>query len=179
MSTDDGLSTDEAREDALIGQMDYAAEEDAFAQTNVVSLDALNPDLNDDIGVTDPMIAAEEGEPYFPPTDPVIVPESNFDGGARVVGGLAAASDDAIRLNAEGLDETVAWTDDEITDAVRAELASDALTLDLDIDILVVNGVVTLRGTVATMQDAEAAETVASRVPGVEEVQEELTVAGM
>lgn len=179
MSMDDDRQLEAAREDALIGQMEYAAEEDAFAQTNVISLDALNPDLNEDIGVTDAMTAAEEGEPYFPPTDPVIVPESNSDGGASVVGGLGPASDDAIRLNAEGLDETVAWTDDEVTDAVRAELASDALTLDLDIEILVANGVVTLRGAVETIQDAEAAEEVASRAPGVEEVQEELTVAGM
>jgi osmotically-inducible protein OsmY len=67
--------------------------------------------------------------------------------------------------------------DEAIADDVRRELREDALTTDLEIRVLVRSGVAYLYGSVATLDDVEAAEEVASRVPGVIEVREELEVA--
>jgi osmotically-inducible protein OsmY len=52
------------------------------------------------------------------------------------------------------------------------------VTTDLAVRVAVRNGVVYLRGAVSSLDDAESAEEVASRVPGVAEVVEELDVAG-
>ena len=60
-----------------------------------------------------------------------------------------------------------------------AALRADAATTDLIIDVTVRNGRVHLRGEVQTMQDAELAEEVAGRVPGIREVIEELTVPSL
>ena len=54
----------------------------------------------------------------------------------------------------------------------------DAATTDFEIDVLVRQGVVRLRGAVADLDDAANAESVAYRVPGVREVVEELEVGG-
>src|SRR5919204_351049 len=49
-------------------------------------------------------------------------------------------------------------------EAVRRELHEDAATTDLDLDVLVRNGVVHIRGRVADLDDATNAEDVAARV---------------
>lgn len=149
----------------------------ASDEVTLVSLDELEPDLSDDIGAESPMLAAEEGEPWFPPTDPVIAPEGNDAGGARVVGGLGPAHDEDFR---SGLDTgLLPLSDDELANAVYEALERDALTNGLDIDVYVTDAIVTLRGRAPTLDDAEAAEAVAGRVPGVVDVQEELTVEGL
>lgn len=45
--------------------------------------------------------------------------------------------------------------------------------------VFVRNGIVHLRGQVSDLDDADNAEAVAARVPGVQEVIEELDVAGL
>lgn len=165
----------EPTEAELLATEEVPGELEGFGDVEIVSLDELEPDFSDDLGAVDPMLAAEEGEPWFPPTDPVIVPESNQDGGARVVGGLGPANDEEFRSG--DLTGVVGEpTDDELVNAVYAALEADALTSDLEIEAYSVNRVVTLRGEVRTLQDAEAAEAVTGRVPGVVDVQEELTV---
>lgn len=69
--------------------------------------------------------------------------------------------------------------DEAIADAIRRELREDAATTALTIDVAVYRGVARLRGTVQDIADAENAEEVAARVPGVLEVREELEVADM
>jgi osmotically-inducible protein OsmY len=69
--------------------------------------------------------------------------------------------------------------DEALADAVRQELAEDAATADLVIHVAVRNGVVHLRGRVADLDDADNAESVAARVPGIREVVEELDVASV
>ena len=69
--------------------------------------------------------------------------------------------------------------DEAIADAIRRELREDALTTDLTIRVTVRDGVAHLRGSVPSLDDAESAEEVAGRVPGVREVIEELDVAGL
>lgn len=141
----------------------------------LVSLDELEPDLSEDLGARGPMEASDEAEPWFPPTDPVIVPEGNDAGGASVLGGLRPANDEEFREGGTDLEDVVV-PDDDLRLAVFEALATDALTSQLRIEVLAADGVVTLRGTVEHLLDAESAESVAGRVPGVVEVREELRI---
>jgi len=145
-----------------------------FGEASIVSLDELNPDFTDDPGASSAMTAAEEGEPWFPPTDPVIEPESNVDGGASIAGTIDYGDDEDF-TQAEDLGNP-SLADDELTAQVEAALQSDAQTHALEIHVLTANRVVTLRGAVRNLDDAEAAEAVAGQVQGVAEVREELTV---
>ena len=69
--------------------------------------------------------------------------------------------------------------DEALADAVRRELREDAATSELSIVVAVRQGVAHLRGRVTDLEDAENAEAVASRVPGIREVVEELEVASI
>ncbi len=147
--------------------------------------EATEPDFNDPIAevggdmTTNSMIAAEEGIPYMPPTDPVVHP-SDSDQELAIATGFGETSMDEFP-------DTLATTafgdgppgDEDIRQQVVEALRSDAATIDLVIDVIVRNGVVHLRGQVQTLDDAEAAEEVASRIPTVREVVEELEVAAI
>ncbi|MBI4494851.1 MAG: BON domain-containing protein [Chloroflexi bacterium] len=138
--------------------------------------EGVEPDFTDEVGTTDPIEAVEDGEPYFPPTDPVIAPASKAEEGVEVVGGFTPTSMDDV--GAEGETELGQLPGDEqIHAAVVRELREDALTADLRIAVVVRDGVVHLRGRVPSLEDADAAEEVAARVEGVAEVMEELEIA--
>lgn len=150
-----------------------------------LSADALDPDFNDaapHVGAdmtSDSMVATEAGLPYSPPTDPVVRPAENNQG-LEIVGGFGAAADDAFPDDPVGTALGAAPPGDEdLEEQVLAELAADAMTTDLAIEVAARNGVVRLRGRVPTLDDAEAAEAVAGNVPGVREVIEELEVAAL
>lgn len=134
----------------------------------------VDPDFTGDVGTTDSQVAAEGAEPYFPPTDPVVRPSDDPEG-LEVVGGFAESALD----EPETATGVFPNTDDDLADAVRRELAEDSATADLAplIRVTARNGVVTLRGAVETIEDAEEVEAVAGRVEGVAEVREELDVA--
>ena len=134
----------------------------------------LEPDFTTDLGTNDSQEAAEEAVPYFPPTDPVVRPSHDAEQIAIVGGFEATAMDDLV--GTASFDDR---NDDDLTQAVHRELAEDALTIDLSIRVVAVDGVVFLRGEVETLEDAENAEAVASRVGGVKEVREELTIPGL
>ena len=111
-----------------------------------------------------------EGDAVFvPPTDPV--------GTSReVIGGLQLSSMDSIEVDRSS-DGTIG--DEAIADAIRRELRGDAATTALEVDVDVYRGIARLRGLVQDLDDAENAEEVAARVPGVIEVREELDVESM
>jgi osmotically-inducible protein OsmY len=145
----------------------------------------LDPDFTDQPGITDPLQAsgasssdpddpANTGEVYTPPIDPVVTTDAH--GQTRVLGGfeLDAAEDTSVERSA--LDG--APGDEALADAIRRELSEDAATTDLNIFVAVRNGVAHLRGQVPDLDDADNAEAVAARVPGVREVVEELDVSG-
>jgi osmotically-inducible protein OsmY len=71
------------------------------------------------------------------------------------------------------------YGDEAIRDAVLRELREDAATTALVLDVQVHKGVVRIRGLVPDLVDAENAEEVASRLPGVVEVIDETKVEGM
>lgn len=144
--------------------------------------DPVEPDYNEpipDVGsdMTDnTMIAVEEGIPYMPPTDPVVRPTDN-EQQLEIVGGFGQTAmeefPDQLATTAYG---DAPPGDEDIRSQVLEALHADAATIDLDVHVSVRNGVVHLRGHVPTLDDAEFAEEVAGRVPGVVEVREELHV---
>ena len=124
-----------------------------------------------DVGSTYSEQAAEEGLPFFPPTDPVLGNRSLTGNDVEVIGGYQPTS-----MDDEEISEPNERGDDEITEDVRRELREDALTTDLEVQTHTRNRIVYLTGEVPTMDDAENAESVAARVQGVREVREDLTV---
>lgn len=111
-----------------------------------------------------------EGEDvYVPPMDPVV------DADNRVVGGFSLSSMDSVDVERSS-DGTLG--DEAIAETIRRELNEDSATHGLAIEVTVNSGAVRLRGRVADLDDAQNAEEVARRVPGVVEVSEELDVAG-
>jgi hypothetical protein len=131
------------------------------------------PTFTDDPGTTDVIEAVEEGEPYFPPTDPVIRVSRNQN--ADVMGGFSGSSYEE-PSEPEDDPNRVQSNDDEIAERVRYTLAADAYTADLNIDVEVENGVVYLHGKVGSLDDIEQAEQLAGSVPGVEDVEEDLEI---
>jgi osmotically-inducible protein OsmY len=145
----------------------------------------LAPDFTNQAVLTDPVAAAgpsagwedpvQEGDDvYVPPTDPVIHVDER--GEVAVLGGFGPDSMDTVEVDrsADGR-----LGDEAIEDAVRRELREDAATTDLALAVHVRNGVVRLRGIVPDVTDAESAEEVAARVPGVVEVIDETEVAAL
>jgi hypothetical protein len=144
-------------------QMDFASQEPLTDPVDASGANSSNAE--------DP--AAEGDDVYVPPTDPVVTTDAH--GAARILGGFSATSLDSVEVDRSESDGRLG--DEAIAEAVRRELAEDAMTTDLQVNVLVVNGVVHLRGVVADLDDADRVEEVAGRVPGVREVIEELDVA--
>ena len=116
---------------------------------------------------------SEGDEVYVPPTDPVVSLDER--GNVHVLGGFSPTSEEVdVERSADGR-----LGDEALAEAVLIELREDALTTDLQIHVHVRNGIAHLRGRVADVDEAEAAEEVARRVPGLEDVVEELEVAGL
>lgn len=126
----------------------------------------------------DPMEAIEEGYTYTPPTDPPTVPSDNYDG-AEIASGFGNSSLDE-PYDANHHDQFTS-DDDEMTDRVREALRADSSTTAYAdrIAIAVRNNVVTLRGVVDDLTDAENLQAVAGYVEGIEDVIDETTVRGM
>lgn len=131
----------------------------------------LDPDFTGDIGTTDARLATEEGDTYFPPTDPVVRPiVGNQE--IAIVGGFEATSMDGDGPETGDLTRN----DEDIADDVRRELLEDALTTDLGVEVAVRDGLVVLSGAVPSIDDVENAESVAGRVSGIVEVREDLRI---
>lgn len=109
-------------------------------------------------------------EVFVPPVDPVGTDR-------EVIGGLQTSALDEVQVERSALDG--APGDEAIRDAVLLELREDAATTDLDIEVEVEGGRVVLLGRVPYVEDVENAEEVASRVPGVVEVEERLEVENL
>lgn len=114
-------------------------------------------------------IVSEGDNVYTPPIDPV---GTNW----QVIGGLQSSSMESVEVERSS-DGTLG--DEAIAEAVRRELLEDSATTDLDVRVTVREGIVRLHGRVPYLEDAESAEEVASRVPGVLEVREELEIDQM
>jgi len=114
----------------------------------------------------------EGDDVVFPPTDPVITTDRH--GNSRVLGGFEPTSMTSIDVARSAEDSLPG--DEALADAVRRELREDAATTALAVAVTVRDGVVYLRGAVPGLEDVDSAEEVSGRVPGVQEVVEQLQV---
>ena len=150
------------------------ADEDADRESALEPGDFTDqPILVDPLAAGGPTLSEEddvsEGDvAYVPPIDPV------FDERGAVLGGFSLSSMDQLEPDRSAEDNLPG--DEALVDAVVRELREDSLTTGLELHVRVRNGIVRLRGRVSLLLDAENAEEVASRVPGVREVIEELDV---
>jgi len=130
-------------------------------------------------GETDnPDIAAEEGLTYVPPSDPPVVPGSDGSGPVVAAGFGVDAMDEEYD---EDHHTTALPAEDEMAARVREALRADATTSDYAdrIAIGTRDGTVALRGVADDLDDTDNLVAVAERVTGVEEVIDEIEVAGM
>ncbi len=164
------LPSDEANGEIPASVAEFRQEGHALepgVSSQPLETDDLNVSHEDVVDEVEP----DESEPaYFPPTDLVI--GSTGRGSVDVLGGFAASSEDDGGVRRSAGDNQPG--DEALADAIRQELSEDALTADLPIDVEVSEGVAHLYGVVPDLVDAENAEEVASRVPGVHEVIDEL-----
>lgn len=160
---------------------DASGHSDRTSQDEVV--DNLNPDFTGQALETDPTYAsgdfideavdpAEPDTTYYFPVDPPVT--ANAAGNLEVLNGFApdALDDTGPDLSAE--DDIPG--DEALIDAIQRELHQDSTTTALRITVQVEEGVAYLRGGVPHLDDARNAEAVASRIPGVHEVVEELDI---
>jgi BON domain len=157
----------EATEDDLITDVDGLIDdpsEIAALRPDAVSLDELTDEELREGETTDPIEATEEGEIWIPPTDPPVVPVSGDPDGVEVPG-FAEIDEAEGSLNAE----------------IREALRSDASTSNLAdrLEIAVVGSTAVIRGVVDGIEDSDAIVDVASRVDGIDEVRDEMEVAGL
>jgi len=119
---------------------------------------------------TDPTEAVEEGQPYFPPTDPVVRVDQT--GETRIAGGFGTGEtpDQSPRASTEDVP-----SDEALEDLVHRALRLDASTAHLKLKVGVSQGIVRLRGAIEDESDAESSIAVAGDVPGVADVIDELT----
>jgi len=127
----------------------------------------------------DPIIAAEEGVPWVPPVDPVVVPDETDPEGVAVAAGTGTSATDE-PYDADHHSSFLP-ADDEVTARVREALRADAMTTayadDLAIDTE--GEVVTVHGTVEDIEDLDAVLAVAAAVDGITEVVDEMEVADL
>lgn len=114
--------------------------------------------------------AGSGAEVFVPAIDPVSTDR-------EVIGGLQESSMEDIDVAPSALDDVLG--DEAIREAILRELREDSQTRDLELDVEVEQGRVLLRGHVLLIEDVDSAEEVASRVPGVVEIEEELEVDGL
>lgn len=138
-----------------------------------VPLETDESDVVDDT-VYDDLPPVEPDPAYFAPTDPVT--DVDQQGNLQVLGGWTPTSMSSDEVEPSAEDNQPG--DEALADAVRREIQENAETTDLPVDVSVEEGVVHLRGTVPSLEDAEAAEAIASQVPGVRAVSEELDIQG-
>jgi len=133
------------------------------------------PDFTDASTETNSIRPSEVVEDvYYPPTDPVVagdvVNNREIMEGTFEPGSMESMEVDPSTSGGVG--------DEALADAVRRELRQDAATAALEVQVRVENGVAYLRGRVSDLDDVDNAEEVANRVPGVQDVIEELEVGG-
>jgi hypothetical protein len=165
-------------EDGLTGQERYEGYLEAGVDPSGDSLDGLATDELRAGETIDPLIAAEEGLAWIPPTDPVVVPDDSPEG-LRVAAGFGSTALDE-PYDADHHSELLP-AEDEVTDRIREALRADASTsgyadsLRIDTE----GGVVEVRGLVDDILDSDNIVAVVSEVSGVVQVRVDIRVRGV
>jgi hypothetical protein len=122
----------------------------------------------DAVGTRDPMESVRDAEPYIPPIDPPVLP-----GGAEAIHTATGFGTDVEEETSRG---TPYEHDADLEEEVLLLLRQDSLASHWTVQPTVVDGVVTLKGTVPTVQDAEYIQSIVGEIRGVQDVEDEMTV---
>ena len=127
----------------------------------------------------DPEVAAQEGLPYVPPSDPPIVPDPDDPQGARIAAGFGSTAEDE-PYDSSHRSELMS-SEDDIVERIREALLADAATTAYadTLAIAARGGTVAIRGVVEDIDDTDNIVDVIGRVSGVEEVIDELDIPGV
>jgi hypothetical protein len=120
------------------------------------------------VGTTDPLVAVRDAEPYVPPVDPPVLPGGRE--GIDVATGFGFSSDE------ESAHDPQPRGDEDVLDEVLLTLRQDSITSTYSLDAVVDNGVVTIRGPIGSIDEAEHAQAVVGELPGVVDVVDETTL---
>ncbi len=168
-----GMLTHPEDPDLLPGEV--VEDEDSGIPDKITTYD---PGRVEDDWTTDERVAVQEAMPYFPPTDPAVDIADDRPENIQVTTGFqATAMDDDAEYEDETVDDDGIVRDAALVDAVVRELNEDSSTTHLNIHVASVRGVVVLTGFVSSQTDADLAEAVADRVPGVRFVADRLIVS--
>ncbi|CAN5585791.1 hypothetical protein BH23CHL6_BH23CHL6_00630 [soil metagenome] len=164
--------------DIYQGELEAGVHDDLPTEPDAENLEVLT-ELELRAGETnDPNVAAEEGMTYVPPIDPPVVP-SDDPQGAEVAAGFGGSALDE-PYDRDHSAETLSHEDD-MSARVREALRADSLTSRYadSVAIGTRGGVVALRGMVDDVDDSDNMAAVASRVSGVAEVIDELSIRAL
>lgn len=128
----------------------------------------------------DALVAREEGVPWTPPTERVLSDVRDDRGGPDVAG---AAPDDAGELDRDdaitvGGATALPSGDELLADCLEALRRSDVVAGDR-IQVGVDGSIVTVRGAVESVDVLDEILSIIGDVPGVDEVRDEVVVAGV
>jgi hypothetical protein len=128
----------------------------------------------------DPLVAREEGVPWTPPSERVLSEVRADEGGPDAA---ASAPDDAGELERDDAITVDGATplpsgEELLADCLEALRRSDVLAGDR-IQLAVDGSIVTVRGTVESVDVLDEILSIVGDVPGVDEVRDEVVVAGI
>lgn len=122
----------------------------------------------DSVGTTDPIEASRDAEPYMPPTDPPVLP-----GGTE---GIHTETGFGISPDEEAERDAPFRNDADLEEEATLILRGDSLTSRFNLAATAEDGVVTIRGRVTDLDDAEHALSVVGEIRGIVDVVDEMTI---
>lgn len=120
------------------------------------------------VGTTDALESVRDGEPYTPAVDPPVLP-----GGRE---GIDMATGFGLSPDEEAADDPLPRGDEDVLEEVLLLLRQDSVTSTYNLTASVQNGVVTIRGLIGSIDEAEHASFIVSELPGVVDVDDETTL---
>lgn len=158
----------EARERAWDDQWPkgHAAAERAHA-ADVDAEDELKP-FPEAGGTSDALEASRDAEPYMPPIDPPVLPGGRD--GVHVSSGFGMSAEE------EAAEGPAPVDDEDIRQQAVLTLGQDSLASQYNLNVTVHSGVVHLRGSVGTMDEADSVAETLSSLQGVREVIDDTTL---
>lgn len=120
------------------------------------------------VGTTNPIESARDAEPYTPAVDPPVLP-----GGRE---GIDMATGFGLSPDEEAADDPSPRGDEDVLEEVILLLRQDSVTSTYNLTASIRSGVVTIRGLIGSIDEAEHATSLISELTGVVDVVDETTL---
>jgi hypothetical protein len=162
-------STDYEERENLWDQQ-WPGDSEAEQVHTVTDIDNLDEELPfpDVVGTRDALESVRDAEAYMPPTDPPVLP-----GGREAIHtatGFGTSPDEEVSRDAPFA------SDADLEEEALVLLREDSLTSRYDLIPTVDSGVVTIRGVVSDLDDAEHALSIVGEIQGVVDVVDDMTL---